>query len=75
MADSAIVTEIVRRCQLDGGRHCQTQEVEMYIFGPFCAEFVHPKFWHFDNGATSKIADVLAEDGGLLHVLPLPLST
>ena len=25
----------------------------------------------FDNGASSKIDDVLAEDGGLLHVLPL----
>ena len=28
-------------------------------------------FRHFDNGATSKIADVLTEHGGLLHVLPL----
>ena len=27
--------------------------------------------WHFDNGALSKIDDVLIEDGGLLHVLPL----
>ena len=27
--------------------------------------------WHFVNGATSKIDDVLIEDGGLLHVLPL----
>ena len=27
--------------------------------------------WHFDNGASSKIDNVLAEDGGLLHVLPL----
>ena len=26
---------------------------------------------HFENGASSKIDDVLAEDGGLLHVLPL----
>ena len=34
-------------------------------------EFVYPKCWHFDNGASSKIDDVLAEDGGLLHVLPL----
>ena len=25
----------------------------------------------FDNGATSKIDDVLSEDVGLLHVLPL----
>ena len=38
------------------------------VFGPqdFC---VSP--WHFDNGASSKIDDVLAEDGGLLQVLPL----
>ena len=27
--------------------------------------------WPFENGALSKIDDVLAEDGGLLHVLPL----
>ena len=27
--------------------------------------------WHFENGASSKIDDVLAEDGELLHVLPL----
>ena len=27
--------------------------------------------WHFENGASIKIDDVLAEDGGLLHVLPL----
>ena len=27
--------------------------------------------WHLDNGASSKIDDVLAELGGLLHVLPL----
>ena len=27
--------------------------------------------WHFENGASSKIDDVLAEDGGLLHVLAL----
>ena len=31
--------------------------------------FVIP--WHFENGASSKIEDVLAEDGGLLHVLTL----
>ena len=24
--------------------------------------------WHFENGASSKIDDVLAEDGRLLHV-------
>ena len=27
--------------------------------------------WHFKNCASSKIDDVLAEDDGLLHVLPL----
>ena len=27
--------------------------------------------WHFENGASSKIDDVLAEDDRLLHVLPL----
>ena len=27
--------------------------------------------WHFDNGASSKIDDVVGEDGGLLHVIPL----
>ena len=27
--------------------------------------------WHFENGASSKIEDVLTEDGGLLHVLTL----
>ena len=34
-----------------------------------------PKFlwqpWHFDDCASSKIDDVLSEDGGLLHVLHL----
>ena len=42
----------------------------------WCVEWLSPKIfesapWHFDNGALSKIDDVLAEDGGLLHVLPL----
>ena len=37
---------------------------------------VGPKYfrigpWYFDNGALSKNDDVLAEDGGLLHVLPI----
>ena len=31
----------------------------------------HVVLWHFENGASIKIDDVLAEDGGLLHVLPL----
>ena len=39
-----------------------------WVVGPqdFC---VIP--WHFENGALIKIDDVLAEDGGALHVLPL----
>ena len=28
-------------------------------------------FFFFDNGASNKIDNVLAEDGGLVHVLPL----
>ena len=40
-------------------------------FGPTCTEFIYPQCWHFDNGATSKIDDVLNEHGGLLHVLLL----
>ena len=32
---------------------------------------IHIIPWHFDNGVSIKIDDVLAEDGGLLHVLPL----
>ena len=27
--------------------------------------------WHYDNGTSSKLDDVLAEEGGLLYVLPL----
>ena len=38
--------------------------------GGFC-EVVGP--WHFDNGASSKIDDVLAKDGGILHGLPLAI--
>ena len=29
--------------------------------------------WHFDNCSTRKIDDVLLKQGGLLHVLPLPV--
>ena len=29
--------------------------------------------WHFENGATSKIDDVLIELDGLLHILPLAI--
>ena len=32
--------------------------------------FVYPESWKFDNGASSKIDDVLTEHGGLLHILP-----
>ena len=39
-------------------------------FGPPCTECVDPKCWHFDNGATSKVDDILPEHGGLPHVLP-----
>ena len=41
------------------------------LSAPSCTVFVYPECWHFGNGASSKIDDVLAEDGGLLHVLPL----
>ena len=44
-----------------------------YVCGPSCTEFVNPGCWHFVNGATSKIDDVLIEHGGLLHVLPLAI--
>ena len=39
-----------------------------WVVGPqdFCAIS-----WHFENGASSKIDDVLAEDGELLRVLSL----
>ena len=30
-----------------------------------------PGSWHFDNGTTRKIDNVLLEHGGLPHVLPL----
>ena len=33
--------------------------------------FLLSELFCFDNSASSKIDDVLAEDGGLLHVLPL----
>ena len=39
------------------------------LCGTLCR--IHKKGPKFDNGASSKIDDVLAEDGGLLHVLPL----
>ena len=42
--------------------------VDLHLVLP---EFVYPRCWHFDNGVTSKIDDVLAEHGGVLHVLPL----
>ena len=39
-----------------------------WVVGP---QDFHVVPWLFDNGASSKIDDVLAEDGGLLHLLPL----
>ena len=39
-----------------------------WVVGP---QDFHVIPWHFDNGASSKIDDVVAGDGGLLHVLPL----
>ena len=45
--------------------------------GGWTGRVVGPKYffcvspWHFDNGASRMIYDVLAKDGGLLHVLPL----
>ena len=39
-------------------------------FGSSCTGFVYHRCWHYDNGATSKIDDVLTEHGGPLHVLP-----
>ena len=42
-----------------------------HAFGPSCTEFVYPRCWYFDNGATRKNDDVLTEHGGLLCVLPL----
>ena len=32
-----------------------------------------PGITNFENGASSKIEDILAEDGGLLHVLTLAI--
>jgi len=37
--------------------------------GLVCPQDFRISSWHFDNGVSSKIDDVLAEDGGLLHVL------
>ena len=42
-------------------------------FGPSRTEFVYPGYCHFDNGATREIDDVLLENGGLPHVLPLAI--
>ena len=36
-----------------------TKEEWIPSFGPSCTEFVFPGCWHFDNGATIKIDDVL----------------
>ena len=39
-----------------------------WVVGP---QDIHVSPWNFENGASSKIDDILVEDGGLLHVLPL----
>ena len=39
--------------------------------GVVCSQDFRASPWNFDNRASSKIDDVLAEDGGLLIVLPL----
>ena len=45
---------------------------ETYIwFHPALNKYVYPGCSHFDNGATSKIDDVLFEHGGLLYILSL----
>ena len=41
------------------------------LLGPSCTEFVQLGYLHFENGATSKIDDVLIEHGDLTNVLPL----
>ena len=43
------------------------------LSAPSCTVFVYPECWHFGNGASSKIDDVLAKDDGLLHVLPITI--
>ena len=44
---------------------------DMHINSPSFSEFVYHGCWLFDNGAKSEFDDVLLEQGGLLHVLPL----
>ena len=39
-----------------------------WVVGP---QDFHVISWHFENGASIKIDDVLAEDSRLLHVLAL----
>ena len=39
-----------------------------WVVGP---QDFHVILWHFENGASVKVDDVLTEDGGLLHVLAL----
>ena len=41
------------------------------VVGVVCPQDFCVSPWHFDDCASSKIDDVLAEVGGLLHVLPL----
>ena len=41
------------------------------LVGCFVPKILESAPRHFDNAESSKIDDVLAEDGGLLHVLSL----
>ena len=40
-------------------------------FGPSCTELVYLGYWHFDNGTTSKVDELLLDHVGIPHVLPL----
>ena len=49
--------------------HCWTVPPCTYqhwrpALNPSCTEMFYPGCWHFDNGATSKVDDVLIEQGG-----------
>ena len=41
------------------------------VVGWMVGPYFRVSTWHFENSASSKIEDVLTEDGGLLHVLTL----
>ena len=46
---------------------------DLYLVLPSLNQFNLDGGWHFDNCSTRKIDDVLLKQGGLLHVLPLPV--